>query len=181
MENNNNNKIVDIQNTRFIFKTNFSGIPDPNSMYPSSDRVGNVVIPPDMVKIFEDAGCNVRATKPREGEEEGFQPTYFVKAKLSYRDKYGELKPEKLQPVVKLYRALNEVPVLLDEESVATIDEIDIKNISVRLSMWVRPNGGCSLYIRNLSVLQDIDDDPFASFYGEPNVAEEATDEVTPF
>lgn len=174
-DNNFESKLIDIKNTRFIFKTNFRGELDPNSKFPSTDRVANVVIPPSMVADLESAGVNVKVTKPREGEEEGFQPTYFVKVKAAYRDKFGELKDKRRQPTIKLYRALNQAPVELDEESVGVIDEIDIKNISIRLNPWERPNGGVTLFIRNLSVLQDIDDDPFASMYGEPTP--EATDD----
>lgn len=158
-------KIINIKNTRFIFKTNFRGEMDPNSKYPSSDRVANIVVPEDMVASLEDAGISVKATHARPGEEEGFVPTYHIKAKVAYRDKYGELKPEKKLPKIKLYPGINTDPVLLTEDTIGMLDEIDIQSVSVSLNPWENPNG-VSLYIRNMSVLQDIDDDPFADLYG---------------
>lgn len=158
------NKIA-IKNTRFIFRTNLRGELDPDSKYPSTDRVANVVVPAERVAELEQLGINVRSTKPREGEEDGFQPTYFVKVKASYRDKYGELKPEKRQPKVILVRDEYNDPVRLDEDSVKMVDEIDIHHIDIVLNPWTNPNGGVTLYITHLYVVQEIDDDPFASQY----------------
>lgn len=154
-------KIITIKNTRFIFNTNLAGKPDPT--YGSTERIANVVVPPSMVKGLEDAGINVRSW-PREPEE-GQQPTYFIKTKASWRNKNGELKDERLWPTIKLYRGRNTDPIELDEESVQTIDEIDIEEISIRLNPWVNPNGGTTLYIKDLSVLQDLND-PFGGMYG---------------
>lgn len=56
---------------------NFSG--DPSRDAWGSDRNKfMIVIPPEAIQDFMDKGVNVKQTRPRPGEEEGFEPTYFV-------------------------------------------------------------------------------------------------------
>lgn len=165
----NETKIITIKNTRFIFATNFEGKPD--DKYGSTDRIANVVVPPSMVPALEEAGINVKSW-PREPEE-GQQITYYIKTKASWRNRMGELKDERLWPNVRLYRGRNTNPVSLDEESVKTIDEIDIDEISVRLNPWQNNNGGITLYIQDLSVVQNLHNDPFGDMYGAPADSEE--------
>lgn len=177
--NNTEQKLITITDTRFIFQTNFEGKPDPT--YGSTARVANVVIPPSMVKPLEDAGINVRSW-PREPEEDQ-EITYFIKAQATWRYKNGELKDERLWPSIKLYRGRNTAAIELNEETVKTLDEIDIETINIQLSPWENPNGGISLYIRDLSVLMNCHQDPFAGCFGEPaDISEEARmDEEEPF
>lgn len=164
-------KIITIKNTRFIFDTNFEGKPD--EKFGSTDRVANVVVPPAMVPELEAAGINVKSY-PREPEE-GQQITYFIKTKASWRNRYGELKDERFWPNIRLYRGRNTNPVNLDEDSAKTIDEIDIEEISVRLNPWQNQNGGITLYIQDLSVLQNCHDDPFGDMYGARTDEDEET------
>ena len=57
------------------------------------------------------------------------------------------------------------------------IDDIcrDVEEISVRLNPWQNPNGGITLYIQDLSVLQNPNGDPFGDMYGH------VEDEEVPF
>lgn len=166
-------QIITIKSTKFIFDTNFAGKPD--STYGSTDKIANIIVPPAMVPDLEAAGINVRSY-PREPEE-GQQITYFVKTKASWRNKLGELKDKRFWPNIRLYVGRNSNPVDLDEESAAMIDDIcrDVEEISVRLNPWQNPNGGITLYIQDLSVLQNPNGDPFGDMYGH------VEDEEVPF
>ena len=77
-------KIVSIENTRFIFRTNFSGDPERDS-FGSTARKANIIIPDEELALsLRDEGFNVKQTKPREGEEEDYIPKYFVSISLNY-------------------------------------------------------------------------------------------------
>lgn len=71
---------VNIDNTRFIFDTNFSG--DPNrDRYGSSRRRVNVVIPTEeQARQLIEMGLNVKQTKPNPNYiyDEPFVPTFYV-------------------------------------------------------------------------------------------------------
>ena len=71
---------VNIDDTRFIFATNFSGDPS-RDRFGSSTRRVNVVIPTqEMVDHLISLGVKVRQTKPNPERtyDEPFVPTYFV-------------------------------------------------------------------------------------------------------
>ena len=77
--------LVIVENGKFIFDTNFAGDPK-KDRFGSDERKANLVIPDiDLARELIDDGFNVRLTKPRVGEEEGFVPRYFVKVKLNYK------------------------------------------------------------------------------------------------
>ena len=54
-----NNKIVSIENTRFIFETNFSGDPR-RDKYGDTKRYVNIVIPEEIACELSDEGFNVK-------------------------------------------------------------------------------------------------------------------------
>lgn len=166
------NKIITIKGTRFIFPTNFEGRPD--EKYGNTARIANIVIPSSMVKPLEDAGINVKSY-PREPEE-GQQLTYYVKAQANWRNKSGELKPERYWPKIRTYEGRNSKANEHDEESVGMIDNrlSTVEEISVMLNPWPNNNGGITLYIQDLSVVFSPNGDPYG--YG---VKEE--DEDMPF
>lgn len=150
-------KLISIENTQFIFKTNFSGDPARDSFGSDIRRV-NIKIPSAMqARDMIDEGFNVKQTKPRDGEEEGFVPEYFVSATLNYDTNWP--------PKVYLVSGGAE-PVLMDEETVGSLDMCYIRNVNVILNPYHNPKTHrSSLYVRTMYVEQDISDDPFAARY----------------
>lgn len=149
-----NNRII-LENTRFIYDTNFAGDPM-RDRFKSTQRRANVIIPdPAIAHQMIDDGFNVKQTVPREGEEEGFIPTYFVSVVINYESKF----PPRIFLVVG-----DSEPVLLDAESVAVLDTIRASNVDVFLNprVWDR---GKTLYVNTMYVTQDLTADPFAMKY----------------
>lgn len=149
-----NNRII-LENTHFIFDTNFAG--DPNrDRFKSNQRKANIIIPDHnlAMQMIED-GFNVKQTVPREGEEEGFVPTFFVSVIINYESKFP--------PRIFLVVGDNE-PVLLDPEGVSVLDTIRASNVDVFLNprVWDR---GKTLYVNTMYVTQDLAADPFAMKY----------------
>lgn len=150
-------KIVSIEGTRFIFRTNFSGDPERDS-FGSSARKANIMIPDEQQALeLRDEGFNIKQTKPREGEEEDFVPKYFVSISLNYDSEWP--------PKVYLVTGKN-MPVLLDEESIGILDKIYVTNVDVVLNPYHNQRTGRnSLYVKTMYVEQDVEDDPFAAKY----------------
>lgn len=156
-------QLVAIENTNFIFRTNFSGDPERDT-FGSDARTANVIIHDHMqVRQLIDEGFNVKSTKPKPGEEEGFVPTYFVSVKVNYDTPYPP----------KIYLVSGDAdPVLLNEETVDSIDHCYVLNVDVTLNPYPNPRTGRkSLYVRTMYVTQDVEDDPFAHRYIRRNDA----------
>lgn len=147
--------LVIVENGKFIFDTNFAGDPK-KDRFGSDERKANLVIPDiDLARELIDDGFNVRLTKPRVGEEEGFVPRYFVKVKLNYKSTWPP----------KVYLVTDEdKSVLLDEESVACLDDIWVDRVNAVLNRYEGPNGK-SLYVKSMEVYQKVDDDPISAKY----------------
>lgn len=158
-------KTIAVDNTRFIFATNFAGDPT-KDRFNDNRRKANLLIPdPEQAKDLIKAGFKVRETHPRPDDDpSGFIPEFFVSVLVKYRDKAG--KPVKYPPKVYLVSGDSE-PVLLDEDSIETIDNMRVKNVNVILNPYEYDpaNNGLSLYVRTMYVEQDIDDDPYAARY----------------
>lgn len=156
---------IAIDNTQFIFRTNFSGNPA-NDRYGDSRRKANLLIPdPAQAQALIEDGFKVRQTSPRPDDDPNtFVPKFYITALLKYRDKNGV--PMKYPPKVYLVEPERE-PVLLNEETVNMIDDIRVKNVKVILNSYEYDpiNGGRSLYIRTMYVEQDLEDDPYAAYY----------------
>lgn len=155
-------KLIAIENTKFIFRTNFSGDPDRDT-YGSDARRANVIIPDiEQAQYLIDQGFNVKVTKPREGEEDGFVPEYFVAIGVNYDSNWPP----------KIYLVSGDAdPVLLDEESISSLDMCQVQNVNVVLNPYQnQKTGRKSLYVRTMYVEQDINDDPFASRYRRRNM-----------
>jgi hypothetical protein len=150
-------RLISIENTNFIWKTNFAGDPERDS-YGSDARQANLIIPDHMqARQLIDEGFNVKATRPAEGEEEGFIPTYFINIKVNYDTAW----PPKIYLV-----SGNSEPVELTEESVSLIDRAYVRNVNAVLNPYQNARTGTkSLYVRTMYVEQDIEDDPFAHRY----------------
>lgn len=155
--------LVIVENGKFIFDTNFAGDPK-KDRFGSDERKVNLVIPDiDLARELIDDGFNVRLTKPRVGEEEGFVPRYFVKVKLNYKSTWPP----------KVYLVTDEdKSVLLDEESVACLDDIWVDRVNAVLNRYEGPNGK-SLYVKSMEVYQKVDDDPISAKYRRRNRDEE--------
>lgn len=147
--------IITIENTRFIFDTHFSG--DPNlDKFRSMQRYANLVIPDiNLARQMIDMGCNVKLTRPKEGEEEGFEPRYFVRVVVNYESEWP--------PKVYLVSGDAE-PVMMNGDTIGMLDKMWIKNVNVQLNLhpWT---DGISLYVKTMYVEQSLEDDPFAARY----------------
>lgn len=158
-------KTIAIDDTNFIYKTNFAGDPK-KDRFNDSRRKANLIIPDkEQAKDLVKAGFKVRETRPRQDDDpDFFVPEYFIPVLVKYRDKAGA--PVKYPPKVYLVSG-NNSPVLLDEESIASIDSIQVKNVNVILNPYEYDpvNNGMSLYVRTMYVEQDLDDDPYAARY----------------
>ena len=153
----NEKRLIMLEDTSFIYNTNFSGDPE-RDRFGSDARKANFIIPTEeqALRMMEE-GYNVRRTNPAEGEEEGFAPTYFVSASLNYDTKWPP----------KVYLVSDGAdPKELDEESVGILDKCYIKNVNVVLNPYYNPRTNKkSLYVRTMYVEQDISDDPFRGRY----------------
>lgn len=160
-----NTNIISIDDTKFIYETNFKGDPSKDK-FGDNRRKCNIIIPdPKQAEEMLRKGYRVKATKPREDDDpDDFIPTHFVQAVLKYRDRYG--KELKYPPKVYLVNSENE-PVALDEESVGVLDSIRASNVNVILNGWETDDGSYSLYIRTMYVEQDFDEDPYAARYAK--------------
>lgn len=152
-------RLIVIDNTKFIFKTNFAGDPA-EDRFGSNKRRGNIIIPDaEMAAELLARGFKVKATKPRLGEEEDFEPTYYVSAMLNYDSPWP--------PEVYLVSGGSN-PVLLDENSVSVVDKCYVLRVRVALNPYENPKTGIkSMYIRTMYVEQDVADDPFAHIYAD--------------
>ena len=140
---------VCIDDTNFIFATNFRGDPA-RDRFGDNRRKATIYIPdPEQAK-----------------DPETFEPEYYTPIFLAYRDLHGT--PLKYLPQVYLVCGDAE-PLLLTEENVGkTIDEdIRVKNVNVVLNLKEKKNkpGEFTLYINKMYVEQDLDDDPYAARY----------------
>jgi hypothetical protein len=150
-------RLISIENTNFIWRTNFSGDPERDS-YGNDARQANIIIPDEEMALdMRDEGFNVKQTRPREGEEEGFIPTYYVAIKVNYDTNWP--------PKIYLVSGDSE-PVLWDEESIDILDKCYILNVNAVLNPYQnQKTGRCSLYVRTMYVEQDVEEDPFAHRY----------------
>ena len=94
-------KTIAVDNTRFIFQTNFSGDPA-NDRFNDARRKASIVIPdPEQARDLIKAGFKVRETRPRPDDDpQSFVPEYFVTGVLMYRTRSGS--PVKYPPKVYL-------------------------------------------------------------------------------
>lgn len=158
-------KRITIDNTRFIFATNFSGNPA-NDRFADGRRKCNILIPdPEQARDMMKQGIKVRETSPRPDDDpDEFVPDYFVTAVLKFEDRMGN--PVKYPP--KVYLVVDDnPPVLLNEDTIDMLDQIRAKNVNVILNAYEYDpvNHFKSLYIRTMYVEQDMDDDPYAARY----------------
>jgi len=169
---------VSIEDTRFIFTTNFSGDPS-RDRFGSNKRRVNLVIPTDeLAHHLMDLGVTVRQTKPNPERmyDEPFQPTWFVPVNVNMESKW----PPHVYWVTTTGKKL-----LCDIDMVSQLDYIRVKNVNCLCNLVEKRNnpGEFSLYADVMYVEQDADSDPYAARYAAPeaNMAEPAGGNDMPF
>ena len=170
----NRNAVVHFDDTRFIFRTNFSGDPA-RDRFGSDKRQFNIVIPSDQqAHDLAMGGVNVRWTQPNpnhtyDGE---FVPKPFVRVNVNLESKWP--------PEVYLI-APNGVKTLLTPETIGVLDSIRVKNVCCQAKMVEKKNfpNQYALYAQYIYVEQaeDLYPDPYANRYA---TVPEADTEMAP-
>lgn len=150
-------KLISLEDTNFIWRTNFSGDPERDS-FGNDARQASIIIPdPELAEELLAEGYNIKKTNPREGEEEGFEPRYYTTIKVNY-DSFSP-------PCIYLVSG-DADPLMLDEESISILDRCQVLNVNAILNPYENSRTGRkSLYVRTMYVEQDVADDPFAARY----------------
>lgn len=163
---------INLDNTRFIFTTNFSGDPKRDN-YGDPRRKVNIIIPSEaQAKELTKAGFKVKTTKPGKYDDpETFVPEYYTAVLVQYRTKEGE--PVKYPPNVYLVPGPGQERVKLTEETVGCLDQIRVKNVNCLATPrdYIDRDGkpAKNLRVRTMYVEQDVDDDPYAELYSRKN------------
>ena len=151
---------VNIDDTRFIFTTNFSGDPS-RDRFGSTTRRVNVVIPTEeLAQQLMDMGVKVRQTKPNPERvyDEPFVPAYFTPVTINMDSKW----PPHVYWITTTGKRL-----LCNAETICQLDFIRVKNVCVQANLVEKRNfpGEYSLYADVMYVEQDADADPYAERY----------------
>lgn len=146
---------IELRDTRFIYRTNFSGDPARDETYHSAERKFNIVIPTQQqADELVDLGVNVKMTSPKPGEEEGFIPTYHVVGRVRMESKWPP----------KIYLVNDRGTLLLDKDSVGILDTINVANVNATFNVYTG-SGKSTLYVDVMYVEQGMDRDPFRDLY----------------
>ena len=172
---------VNIDDTHFIFTTNFSGDPS-RDRFGSDKRRVNVVIPTmKLVNHLMDLGVKVRQTNPNPERtyDEPFVPTYFVPVTINMDSKW----PPHIYWITTSGKRL-----LCNTDTISQLDFIRVKNVCLQANLVEKRNtpGEYSLYADVMYVEQDADADPYAERYArfaapEADMAEPSDPTEIPF
>ena len=119
---------VNIDDTRFIFTTNFSGDPE-RDRFGSDQRRVNVVIPTEeLAQHLLDLGVKVKQTKPNPERtyDEPFVPTLYVPVNIKMDSKW----PPHIYWVTTAGKRL-----LCNEDTISQLDFIRVKNVCLQANL----------------------------------------------
>lgn len=156
--------VLQIDDARIIFR-NFRG--EGGKFNKEGDRNFALIIPEqEMAEALQEdtnrfgAGWNVKIKPPR---EEGDEPFIYLPVKVKFNDR---------GPVIYLQSGRNRVR--LDEESVAMLDDIDIRSVDLDIRPYDDEINGKpfrAAYLQSMCVVQEID--RFAARFAEEECPEE--------
>jgi hypothetical protein len=124
-----------IEGTRIVFRPNFEGKEEQFNR--EGDRYFNVEVMPEDVDDLAAKGWNVKSWQ---GKEEGDEPVYFIKVKVSYK-----IKP----PRLVLITSRGRIP--LDEETCDMLDwtEFEFVDVIINASRYnINGRSGISAYLK---------------------------------
>lgn len=160
---------INIDDTRFIFDTNFSGDPT-RDRFGSDKRRVNIVIPTvEQAMDMRAMGINVKETHPNPERtyDDGFTPTYYVPVAVNMNSKW---------PPHVYWITLQGKRLLCTPETIGQLDFIRVKNVCCQANLVEKRNapGEFTLYADVMYVEQDADPDPYAERYAHVNAAPDA-------
>lgn len=155
-------KKINIDDTRFIFKTNFSCDPSRTLYVPTYPEV-NLIVSRETADELSREGVTVKQTRPGEMDDPAtFVPTYFVKASINMNSKY----PPSIYWVTTEGRVIR-----CDSEMLKQLDYIYVKKVDCQCNISPKKNkpGEFKLWVDIMYITQDADRDPYYNRYHAAN------------